>query len=142
MLKQLIERLFGTTSKFVLLKGNGNYDFEVVGEATYQAALRQICGGKTPDGHNLEAMAALVCEENNKFDKHAVTVEIEGRIVGYLPRDIAAYYRAEIAGLGAARASVKCRAVIKGGWDRGEDDRGHFGVWLDVARPLAIEATQ
>jgi hypothetical protein len=124
----------------VILQGNGAFDFEVVGEASYQDALAQICGGATEDGHEHSCAAGLIFDDKNAFDPNAVAVAIDGQIVGYLARPAAVEYRRQIAGLNIQNSRVGCRAVIRGGWDRGKRDRGNFGVWLDLARPLRIEA--
>jgi hypothetical protein len=124
----------------VILQGNGDFDFEVVGEASYQDALSEICGGETEGGHEHSCAAGLICDDKNAFDPNAVAVTINGYIVGYLARPAALEYRRQIAGLNIQSSTVGCRAVIRGGWDRGKRDRGNFGVWLDLARPLRVEA--
>ena len=58
-----------------------------------------------------------------------VRVEIHGAPVGSLTSDVAWVYRMTIAG------ASECRARIRGGWDRGLDDLGHFGVRLDLVLP-------
>ena len=35
-------------------------------------------------------------------------------------------------------SQVECKAVIQGGWDRGEGDTGEFGVRLNIVRPFAF----
>jgi hypothetical protein len=35
-------------------------------------------------------------------------------------------------------SEVECKAVIQGGWDRGEGDTGEFGVRLNIIRPFAF----
>ena len=66
-------------------------------------------------------------------DPKAVRIEIEGETVGYLSRENARDYRDALRRAGHPRlARATCKANIRGGWDRGPDDRGHFGVWLDI----------
>lgn len=107
--------------------GDGSFSFEIVGEAFYQAALERIAGGKTEDGVEVETPALLVPEPTNPHDHNAVAVQIFGHTVGYLSRPNAARYRAAH---GLIPAS--CTALIVGGWDRGPEDQGHFGVKLDI----------
>jgi hypothetical protein len=106
------------------------YSGEVVGESHYQRNLLKIAGGKAPEGVEIFVEAKLVLEDANPHDKHAVRVDIAGLTVGYLPRDRAFAWRA-----GRPPLNYSCRAVIRGGWDRGGQDQGNFGVWLDLPRP-------
>jgi hypothetical protein len=116
----------------VFLKGNGAYDLLVVGESKYQDALEEICGGRTKGGHEFPCAATLIYEDENPHDSRAVRVAINGRTVGYLSRDMAPRYRAAMDKAGQGGRVAQCEALIVGGWDRGEDARGHFGVKLDV----------
>lgn len=112
--------------------GPGLFELEVVGESNYQAALERVCGGRTGDGHDLRVKALLVLEDANPYDSNAVRVDIDGQAVGYLSRRHAVQYRRALAATGYGRADAYCDAVIRGGWDRGGGDRGHFGVRLDI----------
>ena len=98
---------------------------DVVGESHYQRELEEISGGRTEDGVDLSVNAELVPQDDNPHDQNAVAVQVNGTIVGFLPREQAAAYRC------AGRGREKHGARIVGGWDRGSDDRGHFGVRLD-----------
>lgn len=115
------------------LRGDGSYSVAVVGESHYQDALEAVCGGRTEDGADLEIEATLALEDKNRFDPNAVRVDINGAQVGYLDRYAAKSFR-DMCGDGTlpAVAAFRCRAHITGGWDRGDGDRGHFGVRLDV----------
>ena len=136
----MTERFFigNPSAESVLLAGNGDFDFQVVGEAHCQDTLEDICGGRTEDGVNHECVALLVYDNGNEYDANAVAIFVEGSRVGYLPRAVAQDYRATMRTLNPEAAPVGCRAVIRGGWDRGGDDVGHFGISLDVAQPLQI----
>lgn len=99
---------------------------KVVGESHYQAALEELAGGKTAEGHMLACTADLVREPDNPHDPKAVAVFIQGRKVGYLPK-------------GSAKRMVgdraTCAAQIVGGWRRREAgawDEGHYGVEIDL----------
>lgn len=101
---------------------------EVVGESNYQAALLAVSGGKTPDGPaQTEHLAQLVAEPSNPYDRNAVRVEIDGRLVGYLPRQFAGRLSAVLREI---EGPAMCQARITGGWDRGGGDTGSFGVVL------------
>lgn len=119
------------TPKLYNLPTNGGYDLEIVGEASFQDNLLAICGRKTKNGHNKKTIAYLILENNNPVDKNAVRIDTEGKTVGYLSRAVAIKYRDYLKHHGLGDIIGTCPAVIKGGWDRGNGDTGHFGVWLD-----------
>ena len=114
------------------LAGPGTFQIEVVGESHYQRTLESICGGRSEDGANKIAQATVILEDDNPHDNRAVRVDIDGQTVGYLPRESARVYRRKLKEAGYPRLTGTCSAVIRGGWDRGGDDRGYFGVWLDL----------
>lgn len=130
----MLRRLF-TTSKgprdLQLVALLGGFDVEVVGEASYQEALERLCGGRTDEGADLECVATLRAEPSNPYDPDAIRVEIDGEHVGYLNRHAAKAFRPVADRLARQGQVGTCRARIVGGWDR-EDDRGHFGVRLDL----------
>ncbi|MGE0408731.1 MAG: HIRAN domain-containing protein [Amphiplicatus sp.] len=109
----------------VAMTGDGSFDTEVVGESHYQDALDAICGGKCEDGHELCIEAVLAHEPQNRHDRNAVAVLIEGRKVGHLSRPDAKKFRQR--GL----SSVQTQAMVVGGWRRRNGDEGHYGVRLD-----------
>jgi len=117
-----------------VIRGPGTYSFEVVGESNYQSAFDRIFGEKEEDGIDEEVMAELIPDDDNKYDKNAIRVAINGMTVGYLPRKLAKQFRAELgkSGLGKQHRSLHARAKVKGGWDRGDGDTGMYGVWLDL----------
>lgn len=114
------------------LPGPGLFAIDVVGESQYQRAIEIAAGGRTEDGSNAIVEAILVLEDSNPYDDQAVQVRIGGRVVGYLSRENARNYRRELAAIGHPKITTRCQAKIVGGWDRGPDDRGHFGVKLDL----------
>lgn len=116
------------------LHGDGSYSFQIVGEKSYQSALQAICGPPTRGGYEIEATATLILEDDNPYDDQAVAVMIDGRLVGHLSRAFAREYRARLAETGHPYALCTCPALIRGGWDRGRNDRGPFGVVLDLPR--------
>lgn len=119
------------------LEGDGEYSMNVVGESHYQDNLRRICEGTTDEeeGEDLEIEASLVSENDNPYDNQAVRVDIEGLPVGYLSRQDARRLRAHLdktVPRGVRLEKLTCDALIVEGWDRGEEDRGYYGVKLDV----------
>lgn len=111
--------------------GDGSYEFDIVGESNYQDNLTRIAGGKTEDGHELECRAVLVLEPTNPHDANAIRVEINGLVVGYIPRGYAPGMSDVIRRHApAGRSSVN--ALIVGGWQRSGGREGSFGVKLDI----------
>lgn len=118
--------------EFTTFEGDGSYELEVVGESNYQEALNRLAGGKTEDGHEIECIAMLIPEPDNRHDPNAVMVQIEGKLVGYLSRDVAQamtmlFKKHNLAG-------AQADAIIVGGWSgrRGRKSDGHYGVRLDI----------
>jgi hypothetical protein len=94
------------------LWGSGTWcNQEVVGESHHLPELRKLFGHGSGRPRDLECSALLVPEPDNKFDSAAVAVQIDGRTVGHLPREIAGSYRACLADLTARGqvARVRCR---------------------------------
>lgn len=105
------------------LPGNGEYAFEIVGEASYQKALRAIAGaGKVRH----ECTAIIRLEDDNPYDNKAVRVDIDGRTVGYFAKADARRYRKQLAKHGDI--DCECDALILGG-GKGKPS---LGVWLDL----------
>jgi hypothetical protein len=73
------------------------------------------------------------------YDSNAVKVMIDGKLVGHLDRYAAIEFRRVFSKIAHSGAVVKCPALIRGGWDRGEGDRGLFGVKLDLPHEPRIE---
>ena len=122
----------------VILDGDNSYSFPVVGESHYQDALESICGGCTEDGVHHECVAVFAYDNDNPYDSNAVAVFVDGQLVGYVPRNLAPEFRSQMRDLNPQGAAVGCRALVKGGWDRGGGDIGSFGISLDVSMPYRI----
>lgn len=116
----------------VMLPGNGEFECEVRGESHYQPALERAAGRRTTEAVEHYCDALLLPEPNNRHDRHAIAVYINGLQVGYISRDFAQEVGRLMRRQAGPGASVGARAVIRGGWDRGMSDRGQFGVWLDI----------
>jgi hypothetical protein len=115
------------------LIGNGSYTVSLVGESNYSASFEKICGRRTADCINRKTEANLILESDNKFDRQAVRVSIEGYTVGYLSQAAAREFRYAVVSVGLGRSTVfECAAHIRGGWDRGRGKQGNYGVWLDL----------
>jgi hypothetical protein len=122
----------------------GEDDLEVAGDVSYQEILWSLCGGHRAEPVRHGVVAVLVPEPENPHDANAIAVRIDGRIAGYLPRDVAARYRNGLhVAMSRCGGHVALRGTIVGGpelltvWL--EHDPAHFGVVPDLA-PGAGEA--
>jgi hypothetical protein len=118
------------------INGPGRFHTHVVGESSYQGALRKLAGGYQRDGVRVPVMAVLIPEPSNTFDPNAVMVHIDNRKVGYLSRDEALEFRECMAKLDPPRQVAAVDAIIVGGFVRADGEKGHFGVQLDLEFPF------
>lgn len=112
------------------MEGDGSFEFDIVGEASYQDALSLIAGGKTDASQELERLATLVREPRNVHDANAIAITIEGRKVGYVARKEARAISQMMDRRGYSQFTAD--ALIVGGWDRGRRGQANFGVKLDL----------
>lgn len=111
------------------LDGDGDFEFDIIGESQYQANLVALAGPKTSSGREVEREATLNREPDNPHDGNAIRADIEGRTVGYIARSDAAAIAPVMDRQGVS--AVRVDALIVGGWLT-ESDEGHFGVKLDL----------
>lgn len=112
--------------------GTGDFDFDVVGESNYQAALAALAGTHGDRSPDKECQAALVPEDNNRYDNKAVRVDIDGRTVGYLSKDEARSFRRRLGAKQLSGQTTHCAAVIVGGYRMKNGERASYGVKLDI----------
>ena len=114
----------------------GAVDVEAVGESAHQDELLALSGGRrTFGGVDLDAVATLELDTDDPFETVVVRVLVEGMRVARLALEDAATYRPAIEEAQALHGAATCRARIRGGWDRGDDDVAPFGVVLRLPRP-------
>lgn len=104
----------------------------VAGESHYQKALKALAGGKAVPERDLDKaipVEAALVPDANRHDRNAVRVVVDGRTVGYLPREDAADYRPELNRLWQDGAVGVCPGRIMGGGKR------HYGIHLRLAPP-------
>lgn len=116
----------------IQIAGPGTFAVDVVGVSRRQDALVDIVERHGRHGRTVTIEALLVLEPGNPHDPNAVRVEIDGALVGYLSRDKAVRYRADLAAAGAPQANVRCKARIVGGFETASGERASFGVRLDL----------
>lgn len=111
------------------------FNVDLVGEMQWQDNLSALTGGRCEEGHNCHFPAQLVFDDNSR-DPNAIGVMIDHRAVGWVPSEMSADLRPAILRLNPEGKPVTCKAKVMGGWDRGPDDRGYFGVKLSISMPL------
>jgi hypothetical protein len=110
---------------------HGNVEVDVVGESFHQDALLRLTGGRRSyGGVDACTVATLTADSAAPLDPDAVEVRIADCVIGRLRPDVARRYRTLIAFTARERGVVSCVARIVGGWDRGRQDVGAFGVRL------------
>lgn len=110
---------------------SGDDDLEIVGEASYQDALWTICRGAEGDRVRHQVVAVLVPEPQNPHDSNAIAVQVDGFVVGYFARDVAARYGPGLQSLMAQCGGyVALQGLIVGGGYY-PDGPGRLGVWLE-----------
>ena len=116
----------------VFLKGNGNFEFPIVGESHYQHNLEAICGPRKEHGEALEIEACLILEDHNQYDSNAIRVDIAGRTVGHIKKEWAPQLRAQLKVIDRPKPyKITCNAKIVGGWSN-KKSQGFYGVQLDL----------
>lgn len=108
------------------------FPLNVVGESNYQDVFKHITGGYRRDSQAFEVSAIIALDPLNEYDPHAVRVEINNQIVGYLPKVEAQRIGEMMREQGVEKARVQ--AQIRGGWRTNQHDVGHFGVRLRMPR--------
>lgn len=111
----------------VEITGPGAFAVDVVGVSHRQDVLERALNesGAVVD-------AVLAPDDANPHDPNAVRVDINGRLCGYLSRENARLYRANLAAAGEPALVVRCKARIVGGFETAHGDRAHLGLRLDL----------
>ena len=117
-----------------VLSGSGTFDVQVSGTDRRQDRLESICGKREARGIHRTEAAYLILDDTHPRERLLVWVEIRGRRVGYLPREVAAMYRQGLIDLGKDKADGQCQATIQGGWVSSDGRKGDYEVWLDLPR--------
>ncbi|KAB0653155.1 hypothetical protein F7P73_08130 [Acinetobacter bohemicus] len=120
----LIARTSESNKKTINFNNAQVYNYEIVGEQSYQNNLYRIAGKKEEDSKFVEVMAMAISEPSNPFDKNAVKIEINGLLVGYINKNDARL----VAGKKIKKAIP---AVVVGGW-LDDDSEGSYGVKLAI----------
>jgi hypothetical protein len=110
------------------IRGTTSFGFDVVGESYFQAELRHI-RNHTSVAYDNDLEAFIVTEPNNPHDKNACAVYIDSLKVGYLPKEAAKDYVAQMRENGVfGESCFQIRAKLTGGFG----DRPNIGVLLNL----------
>lgn len=112
------------------------YDYDVVGESRHKPELLSLIAAAPPrekERGEVYVLARLEREPTNKYDKNAVKVTIDGKHVGYVPRDDAPAVGRFVASVEKQAGPLAVRAVI--GWAPYKGDEAPIGVRLDMFDP-------
>ena len=108
--------------------GNGGFNFEVVGEQSYQSHLRKVSAGRVERGERVIVRCRLRYEDNAHTHSPAVRVEADGvGTVGHFPAEQGALYATAFYELERGGHVAECQGVLVGG----QPDKPSFGIWLD-----------
>ncbi len=118
------------------VRGDGNFAFDIVGEASYQNNLKQIAGDKDEVRKAHECIAIIRAEPNNPHDPNAVAVGIDNKIVGYFDRATAKKFHKFLEEKNLNKHVIfAVEAMVVGGW-ADQYSTGDYGVKLDVPQSL------
>lgn len=127
-------------SRTVTLWPEGDYQHEVVGELYQQQELEKIAGPRSATGYHVECEAALVCEDDNPHDPHAVKVLIARRKVGYLSSAAALDHREMLEDHFGSEPRVRVKALICDGRIGPDGERETIQVKLDYSTSHDFDA--
>lgn len=105
-----LRRVLRTRPAVVIDLPDGGY-VDVAGETFHQADLDQIFH-PGPEPEISDVPATLRRAPRNRYDSNAVEVRIQGRLAGYIPRELAAEWSSYLAPLEAAGRVVSCQAHV------------------------------
>jgi len=106
---------------------------DIVGESFYHNNLLYLAlGKKGPDGVEIDCEAHLIPDPDNPYDANAVRVEIDGKKVGHLPREMTSVFH-NIMAIHRTDYAV-CGAEISAGWKNSQSE-GDFCVQLNTKWP-------
>lgn len=114
--------------------GDGDFDFEIVGESHYQDRLSQISAGRQERGDAQVTFPCLLRFEINSHT-HGPAVRVDasgGRTIGYFPAEQALVYAPILQAIERSGRRAECVGVLVGGFG----ERPTFGAYLNFKRDL------
>ncbi|MCO4262507.1 HIRAN domain-containing protein [Pseudarthrobacter sp. MDT3-26] len=120
------------------------HNFDVVGEAYREAQVTAALGRRPRLDEEIEDVfeALLVPEPDNPHDANAVSVRVNGHVIGYLDREAAQVYRPifhRIAASGmVATTTARIWAVVRESWEDEQRARFFSNVRIYLPEPHQI----
>ena len=127
-----------TDNRTLRLNGGSTFQYPVIGASRYQPALKRIAGTGRDAEQGVNAQATLIQEAVTNKDPVMVRVEIDGAVVGFLPRDVAQEYRLRLIDAGYPDATAACRARVTA--QRSSASEVSYSVRLDLPPHKAAPA--
>lgn len=110
----------------------GDFEFDVVGEANYQDSIKSIVGDHGDDTPSEIFKALIIPENDNKYDHQAVRIDVNSKTVGYLSREDARSFRRRLSSKKISIKITSCNAGFTGGYIKSDGIRASYGVRLDI----------
>lgn len=105
---------------------------EVVGESNYQNNIKKLITKHDNTGINQECIAILIPENDNKYDKNAVRIDVDELTVGYLSRNDAIIFRELLKANNLENQITICNATINGGFVMDNNKKASYGIFLKI----------
>lgn len=128
-----------------VITGPGDFEITVVGQRRRQFEFLKVLGGDDEIGETV-VRAILSLDEPNEFDSRAVSVRVDGSLLGFLPMAIASdFRRAVVEGDLEAFSQFECAGMI---WKCPAGTGYEYRISLDlpqdtpVAPPVAVPFVQ
>jgi HIRAN domain len=113
-----------------------DFDFDIVGEASYLGTLKKASGGRLAAGETVVLPMLVVPEPENAYDPNAIAVYAVGfGKVGYFSRADAEEWSAVSRNLIATNAVGTCEGFLTGGYG----EKKNIGVRLSLREPAELE---
>lgn len=118
-----------TSRNTVVARGFGYHSVQVVGESRYLKNISQILGGR--EGEKI-TIATIVSEPENKFDKNAIRIDVDGLTVGYIAKEETDIFRPLLAHATSLGCELQASARV---WFNGDSSYQIGSVNLDMVEP-------
>ncbi|WP_411374428.1 HIRAN domain-containing protein [Arthrobacter sp. MPF02] len=130
--------------KYYLPGKDSWHNFEVVGESYREKQILSVLGRRPRLDEEIEDVfeAFLVPEPDNPHDANAISVRVNGQVIGYLDRDSAAVYRPIIHRIAAsgmmATTTARIWAVVRESWEAERQARffSNVRIYLPAAHEI------
>lgn len=143
-MQDCLKQIGGEVEKYYLPGKDSWHNFDVVGEAYREAQVTAALGRRPRLDEEIEEVfeAFLIPEPDNPHDANAVSVRVNGHVVGYLDRDAAQVYRPILHRIAAsgmvATTTARIWAVVRESWEDNQRARFFANVRIYLPEPHQI----